>query len=343
MRPPAYEGNEPYVFISYAHKDTEMVFQVVEELQRQGIRIWYDEGIAPGSEWPENVATHLYNSGMVIAFITPRSMESENCRREINFALSKKKPFLSVVLEETKMPMGMEMQLSARQSILRYNYTTWEAFIGKILKCPDLVPCCESSLNPTAKVNPSANRIEDSSYGKKKEEQDVELFQIFTEAAEYAAKDQYALELSTLYKGMKIAPNDATLLNKIGRAYRKLGDTSRALEYYEKAIEACPDDPTTYANIAIAYMSSGQNDKAKPMFEKGLAIYEKNPIGTTQNDIAGINGNYALCLGRMGDLSSAKKYLRKAQELGYSQDLIDSKCKELHISPRSIKKKSWFF
>ncbi|MBO4889211.1 MAG: TIR domain-containing protein [Firmicutes bacterium] len=148
MKPLAYEGKEPYIFISYAHRDSERVFQVLEELDKKGYRIWYDDGIAPGSEWPEDIARHLDAAHMVIAFVTPNSMASQNCRREINFALSKEKRFLSILLEKTEMPLGMEMQLSAQQSILRYNYATWEAFIGKILTCPDIGPCQRPAPQP---------------------------------------------------------------------------------------------------------------------------------------------------------------------------------------------------
>lgn len=78
---------------------------------------------------------------MVIAFVTPRSMASRNCQREINFALSREKPFLSIFLEKTEMPLGMDMQLSGQQSIFRYNYLKETDFLNKILRCPDLGPC----------------------------------------------------------------------------------------------------------------------------------------------------------------------------------------------------------
>ena len=45
MRPKAYEGNEAYIFISYSHKDTELAFQVMNSLQAEGYRLWYDDGI----------------------------------------------------------------------------------------------------------------------------------------------------------------------------------------------------------------------------------------------------------------------------------------------------------
>ena len=80
MKPKAYEGNKPYIFISYAHKDTELVFRVMNSLQAEGYRIWYDDGIMPGSEWPENIAQHLDAASMVISMVTPNSMDSHNCR-----------------------------------------------------------------------------------------------------------------------------------------------------------------------------------------------------------------------------------------------------------------------
>lgn len=137
----AYEGSESYIFISYAHKDRVEVLKVIEWLANQGYRIWYDDGIAPGSEWPENIAQHLMQASAVIAFVTPRSMNSANCRREITFALSKQKPFLSVFLEPTEMPLGMELQLSAQQSVLRYNFTDEDAFLNRICTCQNLTPC----------------------------------------------------------------------------------------------------------------------------------------------------------------------------------------------------------
>lgn len=141
MAPQPYEGQEGYIFISYAHRDKDQVFRVLERLQEQGYRFWFDDGIAPGSEWPEDIARHLDQAAMVIAFVTPLSMSSTNCRREINFALSREKPFLSVILEPTQMPLGMELQLSSQRSVIRHNYPTWESFAEKILACPTLAPC----------------------------------------------------------------------------------------------------------------------------------------------------------------------------------------------------------
>ena len=48
-----YEGTDPYIFISYAHRDKDRVLPVLRSLSERGYRIWFDEGIDPGTEWAE--------------------------------------------------------------------------------------------------------------------------------------------------------------------------------------------------------------------------------------------------------------------------------------------------
>ena len=136
-----YEGSDNYIFISYAHKDSERVFPLLRKLTENGYRIWYDEGIDPGTEWPESIARHLDNCKVCLAFLSNASVASTNCRREINFALSRNKDFLSVALEPVKMSPGMEMQISTYQSLLSYKYPTWEAFEEKLLSLDILKSC----------------------------------------------------------------------------------------------------------------------------------------------------------------------------------------------------------
>ena len=137
----AYEGNEPYIFVSYAHKDSPSVFRIIEKLNARGYRIWYDEGIEPGSEWPEYIANHLIRAEMVLSFLTPNAVNSVNCRREVNFALSKDKPVLAIYMEKFEIPAGMELQLSSQQNVLYYNYESEERFLDKVETCQYLSPC----------------------------------------------------------------------------------------------------------------------------------------------------------------------------------------------------------
>ena len=156
-----YEGQEKYIFVSYCHRDRAYVFPVIEQLTKDGYRVWYDEGIDPGSEWPEIIAKHLNGSAICIAFITANSLNSHNCRREINFALLKKKYFISVVLEPVQMSLGMEMQLSSSQSIFKYTLSTEKEFFSKLYEAKELENC-KGSPNYSIEVSTPNDYLSDS-------------------------------------------------------------------------------------------------------------------------------------------------------------------------------------
>jgi hypothetical protein len=56
---PAYSDNDPYIFVSYAHKDAGEIYPQLAWLNDQGFNIWYDEGIEPGSEWSNELANAI--------------------------------------------------------------------------------------------------------------------------------------------------------------------------------------------------------------------------------------------------------------------------------------------
>ena len=129
----AYSGDEPFVFISYAHKDSDKVFPIIDQLHKKGYRIWYDEGIDPGSEWPEAIAQNLTNATAVILFVSPNSMDSHNVRREVTFSINLRKLMLSVYLQPTEMSAGMSLQLGLNQAVHYYTYQTDNEFFDKLL------------------------------------------------------------------------------------------------------------------------------------------------------------------------------------------------------------------
>ena len=131
MRPIPYEGKEKFIFISYAHKDSEIVLPVIDKLISDGYRVWYDDGISPGTEWPEVIASHLNDCEICIAFLSNSYVDSFNCKREIDFAIRKRKQLLSVFLEETNLPLGVEMQISTTQSVEYYKVSK-ELFFEKL-------------------------------------------------------------------------------------------------------------------------------------------------------------------------------------------------------------------
>lgn len=116
----AYKGSGKYIFISYAHKDSAQVFPIITRFTQQNYNVWYDEGIEPGIEWPEEIANALNNSSLFVVFITPNSVASENVRNEINFALARKMPFIAIHLCATSLTPGLQLQIGSKQAIMHY-------------------------------------------------------------------------------------------------------------------------------------------------------------------------------------------------------------------------------
>lgn len=114
----AYKGNDPYVFVSYSHADQKEVYAEIRLLQDQGINVWYDtSGIGAGTEWNDEIARAIKNAACFLFFVTPRSVASEHCRRELNFAQSEDSRIIVVHLESTKLPDGLRLSLENRQAI----------------------------------------------------------------------------------------------------------------------------------------------------------------------------------------------------------------------------------
>lgn len=119
----AYCGTDPYIFISYSHRDHLEVFEDINYLHRSGYRIWFDEGIDPGNEWTEMVEKYLLKCAFFIVFISDGAVESDNVRDEINLAIRRKKPFIAIHLHETELKRGLDLIMGTKQAIMKYRST----------------------------------------------------------------------------------------------------------------------------------------------------------------------------------------------------------------------------
>ena len=208
---------------------------------------------------------------------------------------------------------------------------------------PTVCPNCGS--NQLKKIRPGEYQCEhcesrfftgEQDAGLSDEEIAAKVSAIFTQAEAYALKGEYGEELRTLTGALEIAPDNSNLLLRIGRAHWRLGQPKKALEYYEKAALLSPGDPICYTNIASLYLSQGLYAQAKAQFEKGLQVYDADPLSASAGDMAVVYGNYAWCIGELGDLAGAKRYLSLAKKKGYSQTSVETICKRLRLNPKRI-------
>ena len=112
-----YEGKRPYLFISYPHKQSDAVVDTIRILHDGGYRLWYDEGIPAGSDWPANIAQHMRDCEAVICFLSEHFLQSHNCFSEIQAAVHLKKPILVLYLEECVPEGRWQPLLAGRQTI----------------------------------------------------------------------------------------------------------------------------------------------------------------------------------------------------------------------------------
>ena len=119
---PAYEGDAPYFFVSYAHEDAELVYPEMTWIKKAGFNLWYDDGIHVGSVWRQALADALSGSVAMVFFATARSTESNNCLKELNFILDEDKPVFVVQLDDTPLPSLLRLSLSDRQALVRSEF-----------------------------------------------------------------------------------------------------------------------------------------------------------------------------------------------------------------------------
>ncbi len=125
---PVYRGQEPYIFVSYAHKNNDRVLPLLEKMFADGYRIWYDDGILSGTKWSNSIATHIKDCAYFIAMMSPEYIASDHCVAELDYAIKNKKYPLTVYFADTVLPPGLDMYLSPFQAIFQYKLSESEFF-----------------------------------------------------------------------------------------------------------------------------------------------------------------------------------------------------------------------
>ena len=113
-----YTGNQPYVFVSYSHKDERTVLPYLSALQREGYRVWYDEGIHKGANWNVMLGERLEGCTDFLLFSSENSVASERVEDEVNGAkMCGNIHPITIRLDEARFPLGYEMFLGKYQNI----------------------------------------------------------------------------------------------------------------------------------------------------------------------------------------------------------------------------------
>lgn len=141
-RVPIYDGDEPYVFVSYAHKDAEKVYGLIRLLQDKGLRVWCDCGIECKSEFAAYIEDRIEKARAFILMLSPAATCSQWVRRELSYAINKHDNLCNVgngsfiptgvQISPTELLNGMKLQLHPYNQIMQYTMSD-EDFANKIV------------------------------------------------------------------------------------------------------------------------------------------------------------------------------------------------------------------
>ena len=80
------------MFLSHASADKEAARELADGLRRESIDVWLDEqALVPGQDWRSQIAEALQRSGAMVVLLTPRSVESDWVRGDVEYALTSKR------------------------------------------------------------------------------------------------------------------------------------------------------------------------------------------------------------------------------------------------------------
>ena len=177
---PTYQGNEPYIFISYAHKDSDRVQPIIEGLQTRGFRVWYDAGIRAGDGWVCTLTEKIEGCCCFLPFLSKAFVCSKNCAREVFYAVETNKLILPVQIEDVELPHDMKFQMSSVQFMFANRYPDTDAFLDALCALEVLAPC-RSALHAVGLLGEARRLFGQLQYD--------EAFDMLTQAAEADCAD----------------------------------------------------------------------------------------------------------------------------------------------------------
>lgn len=241
-RPTAYKGNDPYIFVSYCHRDDTRVWPMIEGLQKRGMRVWYDAGIEWGNHWDEVIFEHLSGCACVVAFVTRDFLQSENCMDEISYAKDEKKgPFL-IFLDDLELTGMMKYRYGRLQALNLHQFASADALLDNLVDTQILSACCSTAPQPAAQrttpaPKPTPQQTVPAYQPSRPSEAEIEEWS--RKGDEYYKEKEYTEAVKWYRKAAEQGHAEAQY--KLGRCYGPYGtgihDASEALRWFRKAAE----------------------------------------------------------------------------------------------------------
>jgi hypothetical protein len=136
VRTPASTKIEPYVFLSYAHKNRDFAAVVMQFLTSAGVNFWWDDGIQPGSVWDESLEERISNCSILMACLSSDYQGSKYCRRELKFADLLGKEILPIARDPVTWSDGLRLMFQDLQILALNSDQSWGRLRDSLANMP---------------------------------------------------------------------------------------------------------------------------------------------------------------------------------------------------------------
>ena len=142
-----YKGKEGYIFVSYNHADSDIVYDIISELHSRGYRIWHDNGIPHGANFVDKLADEITNCSVFFSFLSTQYINSDYCKSELHYAFSEKRTVIPIKLDHVKLPSGIKFRFAAINYISLYKFDSVKEMVDHMCELDEeiLAPCHEKT------------------------------------------------------------------------------------------------------------------------------------------------------------------------------------------------------
>jgi parallel beta-helix repeat protein len=129
------DRTKPFVFVSYAHADRELVFPELQRIFDHGWQVYYDDDIELGDDWNDALAEAVANCACFIVMLTTNALASAHVNHELRFAAIQGRRLLSIEIEDVDKPITLQWLLESQQQLLKWqvNDDTYEHRLSRFL------------------------------------------------------------------------------------------------------------------------------------------------------------------------------------------------------------------
>jgi len=307
------------IFFCYAHEDEQLLNTLKNHLfplKRTGlIEIWHDRDISAGTDWEQQIKSHLNEAQIILLLVSPDFMVSDYC-------------------------YGIEMQRALERHdlgearvipvILRHVY--WQGVLGKLQALPtDARPVKswsdldEGLYNVTEGIRKVIEEItlKSSPSSPVPSPQPVSQMPLPTNTPDVSqkTKEQWYEEGKRLYdlkqyeealvaydQAIRLDPNSARAYNNKGFILNELTRYQEGLEAYEQSIRLDPNSADAYINKGVAFNRLERYEEAVAAYEEAIRIDPNYAVAYNNkgNALNGLHRN-----------EEAQRAYAKARQLGY--------------------------